>query len=153
MYDINSHIDSLKQKHQRIIEDSEKYTSEYIKLLTQASVILPKIEKAFDNAGFKVEDLHCRRTGINDDGNSLKLNYKILPKLPKYRYILFDGYNKYGAGRNQNKLRQRAIDLQDKIFQETNLKCSVNQFCFEINQRQEKGGDILVDFWLEMEVD
>lgn len=150
MYNIKSHIDKLQEKHAKIVHDSEKQTTEYIELLEKAEIVLPKIQTAFDIVGFTIKDFTCVKTGINNDGDSLKINFKILPKSPTYRYIKFDGYDKKGAGKNHSKLVKRAKDLQDKIFQLTELKCQVNQYCFELYKNSTQGL-ILVDFWVKLE--
>jgi hypothetical protein len=149
MYSINSHIDSLREKHQQVIQDSEKHTEDYIRLLTQASCQFPKIEQAFDKCGFTILDYTCRKSGIREDGDQLYVNFKIIPKSPKYRYINFNGYTKSGAGKNQPKLRERADKLEMEILTYTGLECEVNPYCFEIGRGKDKGGSILVDFWFK----
>lgn len=149
MYNIKSHINSLQEKHAKLVSDSEKQTIEYIDLLEKAEHIIPKIEKAFDIAGFTIKNFTCVRTGINNDDDFLKINIHILPKSQTYRYIKFDGYDKYGAGKNNSKLNKRAKDLQDKIFQLTELKCQVNHYCFELDKDGNQGS-ILVDFWINL---
>ena len=148
MYIINSHIDSLREKHQQVIQASQKYTEDYIRLLTLASCELPKLTQSFNKHGFEVLDFSCRKTGINEDGDQLYVNFKLIPKSPKYRYIKFNGYTKSGAGKNQPKLRERANDLETKVFTDTGMECQVNPYCFEIHRGEDKGGSILVDFWI-----
>ena len=149
MYNIKSHIESLQEKHAKVVHDSEKLTTEYIELLEKAEIVLPKIQTAFDEAGFTIKNFTCIRTGMNNDGDFLKINFHILPKSPTYRYIKFEGYDKHGAGKNNSKLNKRAKDLQDKIFQLTELKCQVNHYCFELDKDGNQGS-ILVDFWINL---
>ena len=150
MYTIDSHINSLEEKHSQTVRESGLETSSYIALLNKAKEITPKLEAAFDKCGFKIERFHCGRTGINSNENLLKIGYHILPKSPTFRYIKFNGYDKNGAGRNHSKLVKKANDLTNKLLELTGLKPNINHYCFE-DRGETKRGSILVDFWIKLE--
>lgn len=65
----------------------------------------------------------------------------------KFRFIKFDGYTASGAGRNQERLSEKAAKIADAISG-FGVKFSVNPFSLEIKD-DEKEKTVLINGWIE----
>jgi len=149
MYSIDNHINLLQENLQKEIAKKVKFTEDYILLLNKAKPIISNMEKSLNKLGFTIISNNIRRTGIEGDGNTLHCGYSILPKSPTFKYVKDEGYNKHGRGKNHSKLVKKSTDLQQKILDLTGVECSVNQYSFGIKRGETKGGNILIEFWIE----
>ena len=113
---------------------------------------IPSITSTLQEQGFEIESIYPSKTGMSDDwkdGDYLSIALTLRPVSGKVRFILFDGYTKSGAGRNQKRLQAKADKLSLIMTEATSLSCSVNQYSFEIQNKLETNKSVLMTLWIK----
>lgn len=124
------------EKLERALE-LEQYRNEKI-LLKMKAFDHDKVTKAFAKIG--VEEIRERVTvsfapskdSSHEILNAAKLHIGFRVKSMTMKPILFAGYTKSGAGRNNDRLIAKAVKIQDQINYLTGYSCSVNEYGLEV---------------------
>jgi len=143
--------------------DKLRVQNEISRLMTMQSLMdtavskveekLPSIVAALDSMGLGVSEFGYGKTGMDsktwNDGDCIRVNITAVPTSNKFRFILDQGYDSRGRGKNQNRLNEKANKMSAVITEKTGIgSVQINPFSLEIKN----AGDtkrVLVELWIK----
>lgn len=113
---------------------------------------LPSIVDAIESMGLGISEFGYGKTGIDsktwNEGDSLRVSITAVSTSNKFRFILDQGYDSKGRGKNQNRLNSKAEKMAAIITEKTGMSAHINPFSLEIKNE----GDtkrVLIEIWIK----
>jgi len=119
--------------------------------LNKINNVIPSLIETLKKENLEIVEIFPRKTGDTidwADKDYMSVSMSLKPLSDKFKFIKFAGYTKYGSGKNQEALINRASKLAEKINSVPGLiSVRVNNYSFEINNESDINNKrILVNF-------
>lgn len=134
---------------QKETERIQYYNSKVSEKLSLLETKLPLIINALKNQGLEIDKLsyyfHSENKWI-DGSSSMSVSINAISTSGKFKFILFNGYDSRGRGKNHDRLIVKRNKIQESFIKD-GIKMQVNEYSLEVkNQSEEKR--VLISFGL-----
>lgn len=141
--DFNENFNQYSSEIEKEMSNLNRMLQEFASNGVVAQQIINDLEPVLAKLHLTIGEFTMSRPDKEKASNRGTLNLT-LPSDGKFRFIKFTGYTSRGAGKNENRLSEKAEKISETVMAalqtpENELRCSVNQFSLETRDDKETG--------------